>query len=50
MADNMKFELLASNIKDINMKAGNAAKSAVNQLMTLKNWANSVEPIRIAKF
>lgn len=39
MADNMKFELLASNIKDINMKAGNVAKSAVNQLMTLRNWA-----------
>ena len=38
MADNMKFEVLASNIKDINMKAGNAAKSAVNQLMTLRNW------------
>lgn len=39
MAENMKFELLASSIKDINMKAGNAAKSAVNQLMTLRNWA-----------
>ena len=39
MAENMKFELLASSIKDINLKAGNAAKSAVNQLMTLQNWA-----------
>lgn len=39
MADNMKFELLADSIKEINVKAGNAAKSAVNQLMTLRNWA-----------
>ena len=39
MTGNMKFELLASSIKNINMKAGNAAKSAVNQLMTLRNWA-----------
>lgn len=39
MEDNMKFELLANCIKDINVKAGNAAKSAVNQLMTLRNWA-----------
>ena len=39
MAENMKFELLASSIKNINLKAGNAAKSAVNQLMTLRNWA-----------
>jgi predicted nuclease of restriction endonuclease-like (RecB) superfamily len=39
MADNMKFELLADSIKEINTKAGNAAKSAINQLMTLRNWA-----------
>lgn len=39
MADNMKFEILADSIKSINVKAGNAAKSAVNQLMTLRNWA-----------
>lgn len=39
MADNMKFEILADSIKCINVKAGNAAKSAVNQLMTLRNWA-----------
>ena len=39
MAENMKFELLAKSIKDINVKAGNVAKSAVNQLMTLRNWA-----------
>lgn len=39
MTGNMKFELLESSIKNINMKAGNAAKSAVNQLMTLRNWA-----------
>ena len=35
----MKFEILADNIKSINSRAGNAAKSAVNQLMTLRNWA-----------
>ena len=39
MADNMKFEILADSIKSINVQAGNAAKSAVNQLMTLRNWA-----------
>ena len=35
----MKFEILADAIKRINDKAGNAAKSAVNQLMTLRKWA-----------
>ena len=35
----MKFKILADSIKRINDKAGNAAKSAVNQLMTLRNWA-----------
>lgn len=35
----MKFELLADSIKQINNKAGAAARSAVNQLMTLRNWA-----------
>ena len=35
----MKFEILADSIKKINNKTGNAAKSAVNQLMTLRNWA-----------
>ena len=39
MADNIKFEMLADGIKNINLKAGNAARSAVNQLMTLRNWA-----------
>ena len=39
MAENMKFELLADSIKGINAKAGNAAKSAINQLLTLRNWA-----------
>ena len=37
--DIVKFELLADSIKKINNKAGNAAKSAVNQLLTLRNWA-----------
>lgn len=35
----MKFEKLANSIKNINDKAGSTAKSAVNQLMTLRNWA-----------
>lgn len=35
----MKFELLANCIKKINVKAGNTAKAAVNQMMTLRNWA-----------
>ena len=39
MAENMKFELLASSIKEISVKASNAAKRAVNQSMTLRNWA-----------
>lgn len=39
MTNNKTFELLADSIRDINIKAGNAAKSAVNQLMTLRNWA-----------
>lgn len=39
MDKSIRFESLAYNIKEINLKAGNAAKSAVNQLMTLRNWA-----------
>ena len=35
----MEFEILADYIKTINDKASSAAKSAVNQLMTLRNWA-----------
>ena len=35
----LEFELLADSIKQINDKASSAAKSAVNQLMTLRNWA-----------
>lgn len=35
----MKFEKLANSIININDKAGTTAKSAVNQLMTLRNWA-----------
>lgn len=46
----MKFELLADSIKQINDKASSAAKSAVNQLMTLRNWFDSVERISITKF
>jgi hypothetical protein len=34
----MKFEILADSIKKINDKTGNAAKNAVNQYMTLRNW------------
>lgn len=39
MSENMKFEILANSIKKINSKASNAAKRAVNQSMTLRNWA-----------
>lgn len=39
MKKEFSFELLANSIKKINMKAGDTAKSAVNQLMTLRNWA-----------
>ena len=35
----MEFELLADSIEQINDKASSAAKSAVNQFMTLRNWA-----------
>ena len=38
----MKFEILADSIKIINDKAGNAAKSAAKQLVTLRNWAIGV--------
>ena len=34
----MEFQLLADSIIQINDKASSAAKSAVNQLMTLRNW------------
>lgn len=39
MNNGFSFEILAGSIREINLKAGNAAKSAVNQLMTLRNWA-----------
>lgn len=39
VADDIKFEMLSDSIKNINLKAGNATRSAVNQLMTLRNWA-----------
>lgn len=39
MNNNISFEILANSIHDINLKAGSMAKSAVNQLMTLRNWA-----------
>ena len=47
MADSMKFDILANSIININTKAGNAAKSAVNQLFTLRNWANRILYCRI---
>lgn len=37
--NNISFELLANSIRDINIKASCKAKSAVNQFMTLRNWA-----------
>ena len=39
--DIVKFELLADSIKKINNKAGNAAKSAVNQLLTLGQFTST---------
>ena len=40
MATNdFSFESLMNSIKEINTRAGGMAKSAVNQLMTLRNWA-----------
>ena len=38
ISNDKTFALLADDIKSINVKAGNAAKGAVNQLMTLRNW------------
>ena len=37
--NNISFETLMNSIKEINTKTGGMAKSAVNQLMTLRNWA-----------
>lgn len=39
MSNDFSFEILTGSIKEVNSIAGNAAKSAVNQLMTLRNWA-----------
>ncbi|WP_158553819.1 hypothetical protein [Absiella sp. AM29-15] len=42
MPDSMKFELLANCIKEINVKAGSAAKRAENQSMTLHLLHNKI--------
>lgn len=39
MDKKISFELVVNSIKDINHQAGDAAKGAVNQLFTLRNWA-----------
>lgn len=39
MSEEFTFESLTDSIKSINQQAGKAAKGAVNQLMTLRNWA-----------
>ena len=39
MKGNLSFEILAKSISGVNYRAGNAAKGAVNQLMTMRNWA-----------
>lgn len=39
MPNEKTFDVLADSIRVINTKAGSAAKSAVNQLLTLRNWA-----------
>lgn len=38
MEKQISFEILADSIKGINNKAANAAKGAVNQLLTMRNW------------
>ena len=38
MKEERSFEALAVSIKDVSTKASNAAKGAVNQLMTMRNW------------
>ena len=38
MKEKKSFEDLAISIKDVSMKASSAAKGAVNQLMTMRNW------------
>lgn len=37
--NSISFDILMDSIKEINTRAGGMAKSAVNQLMTLRNWA-----------
>lgn len=37
--NNISFDKLMNSIKEINARAGGMAKSVVNQLMTLRNWA-----------
>lgn len=37
--NNISFDVLTNSIKEINNRASGMAKSAVNQLMTLRNWA-----------
>ena len=34
----MTFEKLAANIARVNEQAGNSARTAVNQMMTIRNW------------
>lgn len=38
MKNRISFEILADSIHDINLRAGSMSKSAVNKLMTLRNW------------
>ncbi len=38
MNKQISFNKLVTSIIDINTKAGNFAKSAVNQLLTVRNW------------
>lgn len=38
MKEEKSFEALAASIKNVSVKASNAAKGAVNQLMTMRNW------------
>lgn len=42
MKEEKSFEDLVVSIKDVSVKASKAAKGAVNQLMNLRNWCDSV--------
>lgn len=38
-ADGTTFEILAERVKDVHNATSSVAKGAVNQLLTIRNWA-----------